>query len=98
MKLGPLARCVSCALVKGEDERLTTHLALMLLSAIVMPVLVDVVVVVWDVVEMLVVVVVVELSVGLLLFGCPQELPYIYLSKPSLSCMYLLLVATLLFI
>ena len=63
VKLGPLARSVSCDSVRGEDERLTTHLASVLFSAMVLLLLVDVGVVVLDVIVVLVNSVVVALSV-----------------------------------
>ena len=70
-KFGPLARRVSCALVRGMEDRLITHLLL--------AVLVDVVVVVvlgWvGVVDVVVLVVGVGISDMILLFGClPKKL------------------------
>ena len=71
VKLGPLADRVSCASVSGEEERLTAHLALVLLSTVLVVfvmaevvvdvgvVVVVVMLVVAEIVDMVVVVVVV---------------------------------------
>ena len=82
-KLGPLANRVSCASVGEVEERLTTHLALVLLSTVaVVFVVAEVMVVIF------VVIVVVDVSMWFVVFGQPLKLLHMYLPKVPQWYMY----------
>ena len=83
-KLGPLAIKVSCGLVREVDERFITNLVLVLSVVAVLDQAVVVVVVDESMCFLLLVVgvaVMEEVSIWLLQFGRPLEMPYLYLLK-----------------